>query len=108
MLMLGESILSLLIVDVPAENTEYFTTFYCGLLTVIFLQYLHFRSMPEHADDFALRRSKNRGMVWALLHYAYSCALLGLGAALSLFVLSFSYEVAADDHRVLEIGRAHV
>ncbi len=88
--MLGESILSLLIVDVPAEDTGYFTTFYCSLLTVIFLQYLHFRSMPHNADDHAMRRSKNRGMVWGLMKYTYSCALIALGAAFTLFIMSFA------------------
>jgi hypothetical protein len=112
MLMLGESILSLLTVDVPAENSVYFSTFYCSLLTVIFLQYLHFRSMPHRADDHAMRRSKNRGMVWIACKYAYSGALLALGAAFTLFVTSFSYEVLVDDeddttdsdHRVLAGG----
>lgn len=87
---------SLLILDVPAENSDYFTTFYCSLLMVIFLQYLHFRSMPHAADDHALRRNKNRGMVWALFKYAYSCALIALGAAVTLFVMSFSYESISD------------
>jgi hypothetical protein len=100
MLMLGESILSLLIVDVEHEDTNYFATFYCGLLTVIFLQYLHFRSMPHAADDHAMRRSKNRGVAWILCKYTYSCALVALGAAFALFLLSFTYEIVADDdHR---------
>jgi hypothetical protein len=98
MLMLGESILSLLIVDVPAENPVYFTTFYCSLLTVIFLKDLHFRSMPHTADDHAMRRSKNRGMVWIACKYAYSCALIALGGAYTLFVTSFAYEVVDDDY----------
>lgn len=90
-----ESILSLLIVDVN-ENSDYFATFYCSLLTVIFLQYLHFRSMPHEADDHAMRRSKNRGMAWIFFKYVYSCALVALGAAFALFVTSFSYEMAED------------
>jgi hypothetical protein len=93
MLMLGESILSLLIVDVPDEGTDYYATFYCSLLTVIFLQYLHFRSMPHAADDHAMRRSKNRGMGWVLFKYMYSCALVALGSAFTLFASSFSYEI---------------
>src|SRR5210317_2264423 len=92
MLMLGESILSLLIVDIPVEDKDYFTTFYCGLLTVIFLQYLYFRSLPHVADDHAIRRSKNRGMFWLLSWFAYSASLVGLGAGFTIFVLSFSLE----------------
>jgi len=97
MLMLGESILSLLIVDVPEEDSEYYGTFFCSLLTVIFLHYLHFRSMPHDADDHAIRRSKNRGMGWVLCKYMYSCALVALGAAFTFFVTSFSYEVHDED-----------
>jgi hypothetical protein len=107
MLMLGESILSLLIIDVPSEDPYYFTTFYCCLITVISLQFLHFRSQPHHADDHALRRDKNRGMFWITLWFAYSASLIALGAAFTLFLLSFALVVVDqedsnggdDDHR---------
>lgn len=103
--MLGESILSLLIVDVPMESTDYFTTFYCSLLTVIFVQYLHFQNMPHHADDHAMRRSKNRGMVWSLMKYTYSCALIALGAAFTLFIMSFTSQgTNAYGERLLAAG----
>jgi hypothetical protein len=106
MLMLGESILSLLIVDVPEEDSHYYSTFYCSLLTVILLQYLHFRSQPHSADDHVLRRSKNRGMISNNLWFAYSASLIGLGAAFTLFVLSFSWAKEGDgnDHRRLAGG----
>jgi hypothetical protein len=98
MLMLGESILSLLIVDVPEEDSGYFNTFYCSLMTVILLQYLHFRSQPHHADGHALRRDKNAGIGFTWFQFIYSAALVALGAAYTLFVLEFSYE----DSRRLE------
>ena len=92
MLMLGESILSLLIVDVPGEDTDYFATFYCCLMTVILLQYLHFRSQPHSADDHAMRRDKNAGWAWSLTQFVYSASLIALGAAFTIFVLDFSYD----------------
>lgn len=98
MLMLGESILSLLIVDVPGEDTDYFATFYCSLITVILLQYLHFRSQPHNADGHALRRDKNAGWCWALMQFVYSASLIALGAAFTIFVLDFS----SDESRRLE------
>lgn len=98
MLMLGESILSLLIVDAP-EDRHYFLTFYFGLATVMNLQFLHFRSQPHSADDHVMRRNKNRGMVFSMLYYIYSAALVALGAAFTLFVLSFSSS-DDDSHRV--------
>mmetsp|Transcript_25014 Transcript_25014/g.70210 ORF Transcript_25014/g.70210 Transcript_25014/m.70210 type:complete len:631 (-) Transcript_25014:114-2006(-) len=91
MLMLGESILSLLIVDVPYENDDYFATFYCGLITVAMLQYLHFRSQPHHADGHAMRRKKNAGIGFSWFTFLYSLALIALGAGLTIFVLDFSY-----------------
>jgi hypothetical protein len=97
MLMLGESILSLLIVDIPNESSDYFTTFYCGLITVILLQFLHFRSQPHEADDHVMRRSKNRGIYWSGFWHVYSASLVALGAVYTLFVLSFS--ASNDSHR---------
>jgi low temperature requirement protein LtrA len=98
MLMLGESILSLLIVDVPEEDTEYFTTFYCSLMTVILLQYLYFRSQPHNADDHAVRKDKHLGMMWTIVLFVYSASLVALGVALMLFVLSFSSSSSDSDH----------
>jgi len=91
MLMLGESILSLLIVDAP-EGSGYYLTFYTGVLTVILLQYLHFRSQPHHADDHSLRRDKNAAMVWRIVFLVYSAALVCVGVSYKLFMYEFTYE----------------
>jgi len=106
MLMLGESILSLLIVDVPSEDKQYYATFYSGLLTVILLQYLHFRSQPDHADEHALRRNKDAGVGWTCFHMIYSAALIAVGAAFTLMVLEFTYAdyEGDDNHRFLAGG----
>ena len=98
--MLGESILSLLIVDVD-EDKDYYTTFYSSLLTVILLQYLHFRSQPHHADGHALRRHKNAGIGWSIFHQIYSAALISMGSAFTLLVMEYTYtgDIVADgDH----------
>ncbi|CAB9505398.1 expressed unknown protein [Seminavis robusta] len=96
MLMLGESLLSLLIVDV-SENDNYYATFFSALLTVILLQYLHFRSQPHHADAHAWRRNKDAGVGWTGMHQIYSAALVSLGAAFTLMVLEFTYQTESDD-----------
>jgi hypothetical protein len=88
MLMLGESIFSLLIVNVNTEGNSFFTVFYCGLLTVVFLQILHFQSQPHDADSHAMRRSKNAGIVWRALQCSYSFALVVLGAAFTFFLVA--------------------
>jgi len=89
MLMLGESIFSIIIVDVSDENKQYFGTFYASLLTVILLQYLHFKSQPHHADGHAVRRSKDAGIGWMLLVHIYSFSLVCLGAAYTFFLTDF-------------------
>jgi hypothetical protein len=95
--MLGESVLSLLIVDAP-EGSNYYLTFYAGVLTVILLQYLHFRSQPHHADDHALRRNKDAAMIWRGMFIVYSLALVCVGVSYKLFMYEFTYE---DQHRRL-------
>jgi hypothetical protein len=86
MLMLGESIFSILVVDVTKEGVS---VFYCSLLTVVFLQILHFQSQPHDADSHALRRSKNSGILWNMFQLVYSLALVVLGATFTFF-LAFS------------------
>jgi hypothetical protein len=97
MLMLGESIVSLLIVDVSKEGKEFYTTFLFGVLSVVFLYFLHFASQPYHASQHALRRSKNTGIVWGALQQIYSLALVALGAV---FTLYLAYSGAADGSEV--------
>mmetsp|Transcript_8471 Transcript_8471/g.14026 ORF Transcript_8471/g.14026 Transcript_8471/m.14026 type:complete len:587 (+) Transcript_8471:76-1836(+) len=91
MLMLGESILSLLIVDIT-ENDEYYTTFFCGILTIIALQYLHYRSQPHDPNLHAMRRDKDAGIWWGFTNGVYSCALIGVGVSYKLFLYEFTYD----------------
>lgn len=61
MLMLGETVLSLLIVGVYVEH-GFYKIVYCGILTISLLNTMHFRSQPHHADDHAMRRKMERGI----------------------------------------------
>jgi len=99
MLMLGESILSILIVDVPHESGEYFATFFCALITVALIHNLHFRSQPHGADGHAMRRNKDAGIAFTWIQFVYSLALVALGAAFTIFLLFFS----TDTGRRLEL-----
>jgi hypothetical protein len=96
MLMLGESVFSILIVEIPSESFESNATFYCSLLTIILMQYLHFRSQPNHADQHAMRRAKNAGICWSLFQNVYSFALVSLGAAFTIFLTVFANEEVDD------------
>ena len=86
MLMLGESVFSLLIVDIPEQENNFFATFYCGIMTVVFLYHLHFQSQPHSPDSHALRRDKNAGMMWTIFQQVYSLALVSLGASFTFFL----------------------
>lgn len=88
--MLGETVLSLLIVDL-IESPGYFRTFFCGLLSIIALEWLHFRSQPHHADAHAMRRHKNAGVLFNLLNQVYSIALVILGATYKMFLFEYVY-----------------
>ena len=100
MLMLGESILSLLIVDVT-EGVDYYTTFYSGIVSVVLLQMIHFRSQPSHADQHAIRRTKEAGFVFSLLMFVYSAALVLLGVSYKMMLYEFVYESSKRNRQLL-------
>lgn len=91
MLLLGESILSLLIVETSLSK-NYYITFYCGIVSVVLLQYLHFRSQPHHASEHALRRNKNAGMVFSTLMQTYSFALVAVGVSFKMLLYEYIYQ----------------
>jgi hypothetical protein len=83
MLMFGESVFSILIVNSvydTAETEECYTVFFGALLFIILVQVLHFRSQPAHANDHAMRRHKNAGIGWKILQDFYSFALVMQGS----------------------------
>lgn len=80
MVMLGESVLSLLIVVVP-ETADYYTTFFFGIISITLLEYLHFRSQPHDPNDHAMRRSKEAGVAFNALMFVYCGALVILGVS---------------------------
>jgi hypothetical protein len=90
MLVLGESVLSLLIVDGFAR--DFYVIFYSGVVTVVLLQYLHFRSQPHNPESHAMRRHKNAGTLYGVLFCWYSAALLIVGVSYKLFL----YESGTD------------
>ncbi|GKY94188.1 hypothetical protein MPSEU_000384800 [Mayamaea pseudoterrestris] len=103
MLMLGESIFSILIVYVSDQSSWFYRIFYCGLLMVVLLQYLHFMSLPRDAvNDHALRRSKDAGILWSNLHIIYSFALVSFGATFTTFLLDELHQSTEETRRLSE------
>lgn len=92
MLNLGESVFSLLIVDIPNEDNDFYTAFYCSVLSVMFLAVLHFKSQPLHEDHHAIRRHKNAGYLHFILNHVYTVSLVSLGAAYSFILLEVNKE----------------
>ncbi len=98
MLVLGESVLSLLIVD--SEQGNYHRTFYFGIVTVIVLMLLHFQSQPHDATMHAMRRHKNSGILFGTTYPIYCAALVAVGASYKLLM----YSVSKDEKRRLLSG----
>jgi hypothetical protein len=119
MLMLGESILSLLIVDI-VNSLQYYGSFFAGMITIILLELLHFRSQPHDPDEHAMRRDRRAGLTFNMLFQAYSVSLVILGATYKMFLFEAVYEnhpssgannysnstTSAYNHRSLSFGRA--
>mmetsp|Transcript_5788 Transcript_5788/g.11297 ORF Transcript_5788/g.11297 Transcript_5788/m.11297 type:complete len:556 (+) Transcript_5788:49-1716(+) len=95
MLLLGESVLSLLIVDL-SDGWSYYQTFFTGVLSVVLLEYLHFRSQPRDPDEHALRRGALNATCFSTIMYIYSIALVVLGTCYKMFLYEFVFENAGD------------
>jgi hypothetical protein len=91
MLVLGESVLSLLIVDTPDDAYDYFVTFVLGILSIVLLQYLHFRSHPRDPDQHAMRRHIKSGVMYSSLLEIYSTSLIVLGASYKMLLYEYVY-----------------
>lgn len=84
-LMLGESILALLIVE-QSPGQRYYTTFFSGIIQITILQYLYFRSNPFDADDHATRRSSGGGFLFSYCIIVYSLSLLCVGCSFKMIL----------------------
>ena len=83
MLMLGESVLSLLIAP-QSNGAKYYVTFYTGITAVTMLQYLFFRTQPFAIDDHAGRRSLAGAFLFTEMLTIYSACLIVFGGAYKL------------------------
>ena len=97
MLMLGESILSILTIGhhqatidtVEEGHSSRIPTaipFYAGILQITMFQYLFFRSQPSEAKDHVMRRSQWGGMFFFYNHTFYSAALILVGCSFKMIL----------------------
>ena len=91
LLMLGSAILSMLIVEV-SDSADYYATFFSGILSIVMLQFLHFRSQPQHADGHAMRRSVKAGLAYVVLLQIFSGSLLILGTSYKMLLYEYKYQ----------------
>jgi len=96
MLMIGESVLSLLIVE-TTESKDYYLIAALGALTVIVLQTLKFESEPSHADGHALWRNMRNATCFSLLIQILSMALIAFGVSYKIFLSSVLVGSSAGD-----------
>lgn len=96
MLMLGESILSLLIVEVVSKGIEYYVTFYTGIVSVTLLTFLHFVSGPTRGEEHAMHRHRQSSYAVSVLMQFYSAGLVIVGASYKLFMYEYTYEKYED------------
>jgi PAS domain S-box-containing protein len=97
MLMIGESILSLLIVE-TVESQDYYVIALVGVLTVILIQTLKFESEPSHSDGHALWTSMTASIIYTTLIQILSIGLIAFGVSfkIMLTLANKSATVAAD------------
>jgi hypothetical protein len=102
MLLIGESVLSLLIVD-TIEAQEYYTVAVLGGVTVIIVQLIIFESEPSHALGHALWRSMFTAALYSILIQVLSIGLIGLGASYKVMLTNIllDQQEAESGHRRL-------
>ena len=94
MIVLGESILGLLLVQ-RSHGIKYFVVFYSGLLSVTFLQYLYYRTSPADVNDHALKRSPRAGYTFMGILSVYAGSLIIVGGSYKLMLAQFLDEQIA-------------
>lgn len=105
--MLGESVLSLLIVGV-VDDVGFYQTFLGGIISIVLLEYLHFQSQPHNPDEHAMRRSLYSAFIYYWGMQAYSLALIILGTSYKMLLFEHIYEAEEGDHRFLLQGLRHL
>lgn len=94
--MIGESVLSLLIVE-TTDSREYYVIACVGALTVIILQILKFESEPSHSEGHALWRSMGAAVSFQILMQVLSMALIAFGVSYKVMLTTIVNEVLEDE-----------
>ena len=87
MLMLGESIISIIVVGLTPSANFIGTYILCYFL-VAMLSMLIFGALPSHPDQHAMRRSAPRSMVFFIIYSLQAMSLISCGAGFKLILTS--------------------
>mmetsp|Transcript_35193 Transcript_35193/g.78936 ORF Transcript_35193/g.78936 Transcript_35193/m.78936 type:complete len:920 (+) Transcript_35193:47-2806(+) len=111
LLMIGEGILSLVIVE-TAETADYYIITTFGTLTMIFIQILKFESEPSHAEGHALWKDIRNGKFYSYLVQILSMSLIVFGVMYKVFLKkvlkSYKAETSYAAHRFLAGGGSYM
>jgi len=95
MLMIGESVLSLLIVT-TTESRRYYLIATVGALVIVVLQALKYESEPSHAHGHALFQNFRNGMCYGYVIQILSMGLIALGISFKIFLYQAVSEEEGD------------
>lgn len=84
-LMIGEGVLSLLIVE-TTDSIEYFIVSCFGVLTVMGIHLLVFESQPSTSDGHAIYRSLRAQLIFGLLVQSLSLGLIAFGVSFKIML----------------------
>ena len=104
MLLLGESILSILIVE-STNSVQYHVTFYAGIMSIVLLQYCHYKYQPHSPSTHAFRRSIRGGAIYYVLIIIYAHALVAVGTSYKMFLSQYAVEDNLKNKQVLKTLR---
>ena len=84
MLMLGETVLQLVIADVPTSPLEHYVSIVAGFVTILTVLHAYQITEPHHADGHATRRSIFAGVTHTLLLTYRAIATMIVGVSIKL------------------------
>ena len=98
MLMIGEGILSLLLVTEHLQSTHreertlFYLTFAPTFLTELMVQFTGFAFEEWNTEDHVMHASLGGGAIWIILRIMYYCATLALGVGLRVHLKNYYLE----------------
>ena len=89
MLLIGESILSLVVGVALQATRRFYVVFFSGFLSATCLSFVFYSTQPSDPDLHALRRSAQAGIIWMVAFSCYSCSLVAYGVSLKVLLAHY-------------------